>query len=242
PEYLKVYPIILIIWSVLLFAYHSYHSHRTVPVTREALTVLRVVVVGNVILATLAYLLPLRQLSRAWFILFGVLSAIFLLLEKIALRVIARYVRAKGLNYRTILIVGTGRRAQEARRDEADLPDVRGARHPRPRGHELLLQPSGPHRARRAGRHPVPDLHHHAVRRDAARVQASARRERLHAAAGAGHAGDRPRRAGHQVLLARIRLLQAGAHRAERTHLHALQVPHDDRPRARVARRGQSSQ
>src|SRR5438477_7724255 len=116
PEYLKVYPVILIIWSVLLFAYHSYHSHRTVPLTREGLTVLRVVVVGNIILATLAYLLPLRQLSRAWFILFVILSAVFLLLEKIALRVIARYVRAKGLNYRTILIVGTGRRALEVAR------------------------------------------------------------------------------------------------------------------------------
>src|SRR6266480_1485720 len=115
-EYLKVYPIVLIIWSVLLFTYHSYHSHRTIPVSREAFTVLRVVVVGNVILATLAYLLPLRQLSRAWFILFGILSAIFLLVEKLMLRVLARYVRAKGLNYRTILIVGTGRRALEVAR------------------------------------------------------------------------------------------------------------------------------
>ena len=63
------------IWSVLLFTYHSYHSHRTVPLTREALTILRVVIVGNVLLATAAYLLPLRQLSRTWFVLFAVLSA-----------------------------------------------------------------------------------------------------------------------------------------------------------------------
>src|SRR5947209_3542419 len=63
------------------------------------------------LIATLAYLLPFRQLSRAWFILFAVLSALLLVLEKISLRVIARYVRAKGLNYRTVLIVGTGRRA-----------------------------------------------------------------------------------------------------------------------------------
>jgi exopolysaccharide biosynthesis polyprenyl glycosylphosphotransferase len=110
-DYLKIYPVVLIIWSVLLFAYHSYHSHRTVPVRREVFTVFRVVTVGNVLLATLAYLLPLRQLSRAWFILFAVLSALLLVLEKIALRVMARYVRAKGLNYRTVLIVGTGRRA-----------------------------------------------------------------------------------------------------------------------------------
>jgi exopolysaccharide biosynthesis polyprenyl glycosylphosphotransferase len=110
-DYLKIYPVVLIIWSVLLFSYHSYHSHRTISLQREVLTVFRVVAVGNVLLATLAYLLPLRQLSRAWFILFAVLSALFLVLEKIALRVMARYVRAKGLNYRTVLIVGTGRRA-----------------------------------------------------------------------------------------------------------------------------------
>jgi exopolysaccharide biosynthesis polyprenyl glycosylphosphotransferase len=112
-DYLKIYPLVLIIWSVLLFSYHSYHSHRTISLRREALTVIRVVAVGNVLLATLAYLLPLRQLSRAWFILFAALSLLLLMLEKIFLRVMARYVRAKGLNYRTILIVGTGRRAIE---------------------------------------------------------------------------------------------------------------------------------
>ena len=115
-EYLKVYPLVLVIWSVLLFTYHSYHSHRTVPLTKEALTILRVVVVGNVLLATLAFLLPLRELSRAWFILFACLAAVLLLAEKILLRVMARYVRSKGLNYRTVLIVGTGRRALEIAR------------------------------------------------------------------------------------------------------------------------------
>ncbi len=110
-EYLKVYPFVLVIWSVLLFSYHSYHSHRTIPVTREGLTIIRVVVVGNLLLATLAYLIPLRQLSRVWFVLFAALSAMLLLAEKILVRVLARYVRSKGLNYRTVLIVGTGRRA-----------------------------------------------------------------------------------------------------------------------------------
>ena len=115
-DYLKIYPVVLVIWSVLLFSYHSYHSHRTIPLTKEALTIFRVVIAGNVILATIAYLMPLRQLSRSWFILFGVLSAIFLVAEKIFVRVMARYVRSKGLNYRTILIVGTGRRATDIAR------------------------------------------------------------------------------------------------------------------------------
>ncbi len=116
----KIYPLVLVIWSILLFTYHSYHSHRTVSLQQEALTTIRVVVVGNVILATFAYLLPLRQLSRSWFVLFGALAASLLVFEKIIVRVLARYVRAKGLNYRTVLIVGTGRRAIEIARLVAD--------------------------------------------------------------------------------------------------------------------------
>ena len=115
-EYVKIYPIVLVIWSALLFAYHSYHSHRTIPLRKEAETVLRIVVLGNVALATLAFLLPLKQLSRTWFITFAILDAVFLLTEKIMLRLLARYVRSKGLNYRTILIVGTGRRAIDVAR------------------------------------------------------------------------------------------------------------------------------
>lgn len=115
-EYLKLYPLVLVIWSALLFTYHSYHSHRTIPLRKEATTILRVVVFGNVLLATFAFLFELTQLSRAWFLLFGALAAVFLLAEKIALRLIARYVRSKGLNYRTVLIVGTGRRAIDVAR------------------------------------------------------------------------------------------------------------------------------
>jgi exopolysaccharide biosynthesis polyprenyl glycosylphosphotransferase len=119
-DYLKIYPLVLIIWSVLLFTYDSYHSHRTVPLTREGLTTIRVVMVGTAILATLAFLLPLRQLSRTWFMLFAALSAVLLVAEKILVRIIARWVRSKGLNYRTLLIVGTGRRATDIARMVAE--------------------------------------------------------------------------------------------------------------------------
>src|SRR5688500_6539260 len=76
-DYLSVLPLVLAIWSVLLFTHHSYHSHRTVPVWREVLTILRVIAVGTVLLATIAYLVPLRHLSRSWFILFAGFSALF---------------------------------------------------------------------------------------------------------------------------------------------------------------------
>src|SRR5260370_617879 len=60
-EYVKIYPVVLILWSVLLFSYHSYHSHRTVPLLRAPLPSLPVVFRGTAILAALACLLPLRQ-------------------------------------------------------------------------------------------------------------------------------------------------------------------------------------
>jgi exopolysaccharide biosynthesis polyprenyl glycosylphosphotransferase len=47
------------------------------------------------------------QISRSWILLFAVLSALFLLTEKIAIRLTSRYVRSRGLNYRTVVVVGT---------------------------------------------------------------------------------------------------------------------------------------
>jgi exopolysaccharide biosynthesis polyprenyl glycosylphosphotransferase len=112
-EYVKIYPLVAVIWTFLFFSHRSYNSHRTVPLKVEAAHMLRVVALGTLFLATIAYLAPLRQLSRTFFMLFAVYSALFLLLEKISLRLLARYVRTAGFNYRTILVVGTGRRARE---------------------------------------------------------------------------------------------------------------------------------
>ena len=111
--YLKIYPAVLIIWSLLFFTHHSYQSHRTETVSKEARTTLRIVLFGIGLLAILAFLIPIEELSRSWFALFAALSGIFLVAEKIFLRVLARYVRERGLNYRTVLIVGTGRQARE---------------------------------------------------------------------------------------------------------------------------------
>jgi exopolysaccharide biosynthesis polyprenyl glycosylphosphotransferase len=113
PEYLKLLPVVLVIWSILLFQHKSYRSHRTTAIRAEALETLRVVAIGTVVLATVAWMFRLDELSRTWFVLFVGLDAVLLLAEKLALRALARYVRAKGMNYRTIVVVGTGRRARE---------------------------------------------------------------------------------------------------------------------------------
>ena len=78
-EYLKLFPVVLVIWSVLLFQNKSYRSHRTTPIRAEALETLRIVAVGTVILETVAWMFRLDQLSRTWFGLFVALDAILLI-------------------------------------------------------------------------------------------------------------------------------------------------------------------
>jgi exopolysaccharide biosynthesis polyprenyl glycosylphosphotransferase len=112
-EYLKFFPVVLIVWSFLLLRSDTYHSHRTVPLGRETFATLRLVALGIVLLGTVAWFGQFAQLSRMWFLLFGVLTASFFVGLRIVIRAVARYVRARGMNYRTILIVGTGRKARE---------------------------------------------------------------------------------------------------------------------------------
>ncbi len=112
-EYIQVYPILVVIWSVLLFRHRSYRSHRTVRINAEAIQTLEVVAIGTVVLATTAWLFRLTELSRAWFAVFFLLDAVLLISVRLLLRLLARWVRERGMNYRTIVIVGTGRRARE---------------------------------------------------------------------------------------------------------------------------------
>jgi exopolysaccharide biosynthesis polyprenyl glycosylphosphotransferase len=112
--YLRLLPLPLFIWGSLLLLSGRYRSHRTVPLIDEAWEIIRVSVTATVIFAMLFFalrldesLLPNDRVSRIWVLLFGLLSCLFLLSEKLALRVTSRYARSRGLNYRTVLIIGT---------------------------------------------------------------------------------------------------------------------------------------
>ncbi|MEZ5331669.1 MAG: sugar transferase [Thermoanaerobaculia bacterium] len=48
------------------------------------------------------------QLSRLWLAFFALLATLFVLGHRTLIRLASRYVRARGLNYRNILVVGTG--------------------------------------------------------------------------------------------------------------------------------------
>jgi len=114
-DYLPLLPLALGIWGVLLWSSGTYRSHRRVPLVREASEIARVSILaaGAFALAVWAFRLDERlffadRISRSWIALYAVLSGLFLVTEKLTLRVVARLIRQKGLNYRTVILVGTG--------------------------------------------------------------------------------------------------------------------------------------
>jgi len=126
-KYLPLLPLVLLIWAPLLLVSGRYRSHRTVPLGEEAQAIIRICATGLAVLALAIYVLRLDErllgndeISRLWILLFATFACLLLVSEKLALRTISRYVRSRGYNYRTVLIVGTnsaGRAVAESIRD-----------------------------------------------------------------------------------------------------------------------------
>ena len=112
-EYLLLLLFILPIWGLLLSAAGFYRSHRTLPLGEEIWAAGKVSFGGTTILVLLIFGLRLDFVSRWFLVLFGVLNFLFLAAEKIALRQLSRWVRSRGFNFRTALIVGTGPKAAQ---------------------------------------------------------------------------------------------------------------------------------
>ncbi len=121
-RYLGLLPLVLAIWTLLLVNREAYTSRRTVALASEMWQVVRVVGAGTLTLAAAGWLLRLDFVSRPFLILFASLDLVFLLLEKLILRLAARRVRQHGYNYRSLLIVGINPRAEEVAGIIADHP------------------------------------------------------------------------------------------------------------------------
>lgn len=128
-EYLPFLPLALLLWSVLLLRTGRYRSHRTVPILHEAWAIVRVCGTAAVLFALVLFALRIDEwllgndrISRLWIAVFAVVACLLLLAEKLALRVTSRYVRLRGYNYRTVVIVGTNRDARQMARSISQHP------------------------------------------------------------------------------------------------------------------------
>jgi exopolysaccharide biosynthesis polyprenyl glycosylphosphotransferase len=110
-QYFFLLTLVLPIWGLLLYAAGFYRSHRTLPLGEEIWAAARVAFGGTALLALIVYGLRLEQVSRWFLVVFGSLNFLFLATEKVFLRLISRWVRRRGYNFRTVLLVGTGSKA-----------------------------------------------------------------------------------------------------------------------------------
>lgn len=112
-RYLWLLIIVVPTWSFLMYYFGLYESFRTKAIWAEPLAISKVVLFGTLILGAAIFVLKLHYLSRLFVVIFGGTAFLFLSVERITLRVIAKQARWKGFNTRNFLLVGTGRRARE---------------------------------------------------------------------------------------------------------------------------------
>jgi len=114
PQYLPLLPLALGLWGILLSRSGAYRSHRVVSLMDEAWSIVKTSALALVLLVLVVYGMRLDerllgdQLSRLWLAFFALLATLLVLAHRTLVRVASRYLRARGLNYRNILVVGTG--------------------------------------------------------------------------------------------------------------------------------------
>lgn len=110
--YVAVLPMFIVIWGGLLYFLGIYESLRTKQFSAIFISIWTSAILGIVFFGSLAYILKIQNISRLLIILMFFIAAIFTIIEKIAIILFIRNMRKKGYNFRNILIVGTGKRAQ----------------------------------------------------------------------------------------------------------------------------------
>ena len=112
-EYLQAYWLALVMWAVLLKKRGEYHYFRLQTYGKMFGNYLINGFLFIVFFTSLAFLLKFAFLSRVFLVLYTTVSVSLLLAGRLVLLATAHVLRSRGYNAHNVLIVGTGRRAQE---------------------------------------------------------------------------------------------------------------------------------
>jgi len=99
------------VWLFFFLHYRCYQSIRVKNLLQTLAPVLKAVLAGGFILMAAFFIFKLQYISRALIIMFLVIDLFLLAMIRTSLYLFFRNVRKKGYNYRSILIVGSGKRA-----------------------------------------------------------------------------------------------------------------------------------
>lgn len=112
-QYLSFLAVVIIIWIGTLTLLGAYRSFRTRRIYEIAQIIILSAIYTTLISATVGFLLKIGYVSRVMFVIFMGLASVFLILERGIFLSVIRFMRLMGYNYRRMLIVGSGSRAQK---------------------------------------------------------------------------------------------------------------------------------
>lgn len=112
-EYIWMLLFIIPVWAILFKIFGLYKSKRLGPFSSEIWQVFKALFFANILLASLIFTLKYHYISRPLIFLFGLITFVFLIIERALLRLIMWQIRKNGYNYRTIVIAGINKKARE---------------------------------------------------------------------------------------------------------------------------------
>ncbi len=111
-EYLPAMVLVIPLWIALLMMFGAYNSMRDKSFGRVFWTIFEASLLAILVFAATAFLLKFNLLSRTFVLLFFGLTVSLLTMSKLFVLEILRSFRRRGLNFRSMLIVGSGPRAR----------------------------------------------------------------------------------------------------------------------------------
>jgi exopolysaccharide biosynthesis polyprenyl glycosylphosphotransferase len=112
-SYLWLLLIIIPLWYGLLSFQGLYESFRTKRLTNIVWIIVKTGFLATLITGTVIFILKLTYVSRIFIFFFAAVGVNFLILEKIVLIQGFKYARLRENNYKHLLVVGTGKRAEK---------------------------------------------------------------------------------------------------------------------------------
>ena len=101
------------IWLSLLSILGAYRDFRTRPFRRELIIIVKAGILSIIVLGSIFFILQMKFTSRLYIAIFSITTGLCLIAERRLNSVLLDRIHEHGFNQINLLIVGTGRRAQE---------------------------------------------------------------------------------------------------------------------------------
>ncbi len=113
PNYYVSLVLVVLLWWLIFDIQNAYRGQRYTSFPLEFKLILRTVFFGTITLVILGYILKIQMPPRSLFFIFITINIILLTLGKSFIHYLAEYLRLKGVNRKSVLIVGAGNQARQ---------------------------------------------------------------------------------------------------------------------------------